>query len=147
MTIKDHSMQRANNETKAPKQPKDIDAYIVAADEDEKMRLYTLLTGTMELEVKNLNLTEEVGLQFKQAKFFLSTLMTDEDIPANHKAQALNTVTRLLHTMTDMREKIYGQERQKKFDAAWLRTMRELPKHQQETFMELFGEHLNDRGV
>jgi hypothetical protein len=94
------------------------------------------------LDLKDINLAEELALQFKQAKALYTEISNDPDTAANQKAQVINSVSSILATITKAQAELYNAERLKKLEAATLKALRTLPLPQQEAFMELYGEYL-----
>lgn len=94
------------------------------------------------IKLEDLNLAEELALQFKQAKALYSEVVDDTDTGANQKAAVLNTVNTIIASITKSQAELYSAERLKRIEAATLKALKSLPKKNQEEFMELYVRYL-----
>jgi DNA mismatch repair ATPase MutS len=101
----------------------------------------------LKVEIKHLKLTEELGLNYRKGQVLLDETMRDAACPANQKAQVFNSVKSMLSQIIVEQGIVYSAERLKRFEIAFLKVLEKLPKESQETFFDLYGEFLNDRGV
>lgn len=132
MSLKDHSLQEVA--------PFRLESLGEAALIDLRAQLDNHLT----LKLSDLNLAEELALQFKQAKALYNDIATDDDIAANQKAQVLNTVTNIIATITKSQTELYNAERLKKLETAVLKALKTLPLPEQEAFFELYKGYLSE---
>lgn len=99
------------------------------------------------VEIKDLNLGEELGLLFRQGKELLEKVMPDPLTPANQKAQVFNMVKGQVDRLVATREKVYSQERFKRFESTLIKIIKMAgTEKQQETFLDLYGDYLEDKG-
>lgn len=101
----------------------------------------------LKIEIKNLNLTEELGLQYAQGKQLLSDVQADDDTPANQKAQVFNSVGAMLDKIIKQQKIVYSAERIKRFEVAFLKVLDKLPPESKEVYFDLYGEFLDDKGA
>lgn len=90
-------------------------------------------------EVKNLNeldLDSELASHYSRAIRMVEALEYDDSIPANQKAQAMNTLTAILQQIIKIRTELYNAEYLKRLENALLKTLKVLPTAAQEEFME-----------
>ncbi len=115
--------------------------------DDELLALRAEIDKRLMLEIKHVNLTEELGLQFRQGKALLEQVRTDTATPTNQKAQVFNSVNSMLNNIAKQMDIVYSAERLKRFEVAFLKILEKLPAESKEQFFEMYGEYLKDRGV
>ena len=111
--------------------------------EAARIDLRQQIDDTLTLKLEDLNLAEELALQFKQAKSLYADVVDDQTIAANQKAQVLNSCTSIIATITKAQAELYNAERLKKLEAATLKALKSLPKESQEGFFELYAGYLS----
>ena len=62
--------------------------------------------------------------------------INDTDIPANQRAQVMNTLTSLLQQIAKIRTDLYTSERLKIIEQTLLASLKNLPKETQDEFLE-----------
>jgi len=82
----------------------------------------------------DLDLEEELVIQFQQTKGLLNRVMIDEGVPANQKAQVINSCSSVLGQITKMQTELYSAERVKALEAALIKTLLTLPEATQIAF-------------
>lgn len=90
-------------------------------------------------KLSNLDLEEELVTQLSRAKSLQTQVLEDNDIPANQKAQVMNTVGSVIGDIIRMQERLYNAERFKAIEAMLLDSLRMLPKAQAEAFIEEYA--------
>jgi|GEM_PF-3173718 len=75
----------------------------------------------------DLNLEEELILQYLIAKELQTATMGDLDVPANQRAQVLNACVSALDKLQDTQAKFYSQERFKRIEAMLISTLKKWP--------------------
>ena len=120
----------------APQEPFKLASMNEAALIDLRSQLDSHLT----LKLSDINLAEELALQFKQAKALYNNIAEDEETAA----QVLNTVTSIIATITKAQAELYNAERLKKLEIAVLKALKTLPLPEQEAFFELYKGYLGD---
>lgn len=94
------------------------------------------------MEIKDIDLGQEIILGYYTAKAILAEAGKDSDVPANQKAQLLNTCRNTLTVMVKIQERLYNAEQYKKIEAALTKVLKTLPVGAQDTFFELYGQEL-----
>jgi hypothetical protein len=99
----------------------------------EKLSLTELLALRAEIDellparqLSDLNLEEEVLLQFQQTKALYTRVAEDKNTPANQKAQVANSCTTILDQLIKMQRRLYAAERVKAMESALIKSLREL---------------------
>lgn len=105
--------------------------------------LRSQLDAHLKLKLEDLDLAEELALQFKQAKALYNETMNDDEVAPNQKAQVLNTITSIIASITKAQAELYNAERLKKLEAATLKALKSLPKTSQEDFFTLYSEYID----
>ena len=98
----------------------------------------------LQLDLGNLNLAEELSLQFRQAKALLHEVQGDKSIATNQKAQILNSARAMLSDIVRQQAEVYNMERLKKFENAFVKSANAMSAEQREIFFELYGKYLKD---
>lgn len=95
--------------------------------------------------LKDLNLEEELVIQFLGAKTLRDSSVTDAKIPANQKAQLMNTCASILSQMAKSQTELYSAERIKRMEMALIDTLRDLDEAVLEKFLIAYEELLEQR--
>ena len=95
------------------------------------------------LQLSKLNLEEELLLQFHTVRALQTTVMREDDIPANQRAQVANTVAASLKSLHDMQEAVYTSERFKFIENTLIRCLQDLPEEVAAKFLEQYRKALN----
>lgn len=143
--MEDHSLGQAK-QPEIDVVPKAALKAIEGLSEKQLMNLRHHLDMVLKIEISHLNLTEELGLQYRQGKALLNSIQ-DSSTPANQKAQVFNSIQAQLEKIVKQRQLVFSQERLKRFEAALLKVLEmKGNEREQELFLELYGEFLRDRG-
>lgn len=134
-----------------PKDPDEISPelrkLLAALPEGQLMRARHEIDILVEIDINQMNLTEELGLQYRQAKQLLANVQNDDRTPANQKVQIFNSLQNQLDKIIKQRQAVLSQERLKRFEAAFLNTLKQLGDETlQQNFLDLYGEFLRDKG-
>lgn len=143
MTLKNHSL--AQDKPKLQVSP--VEALMPAIEplsEVELMELRHEIDLRIGLDLGQLNLSEELALQFRQAKTLLNDVQNDKDIPANQRAQVFNAVRNQLSEILKQQESVWSMERLKKIESAVVKACNLMTEEQKAAFMDLYGEYLKD---
>ena len=146
--MKDFSLSSAPKKADPNAVPDEVIKLVDKLSEKQLMTLRHHLDNALQIEIGNLNLTEELGLQYRQGKDMLANIMKEGDnTPTNQKAQVFNSVQAQLEKIVRMRASVFSQERLKRFEAALLKVLEmKGNEKEQELFLELYGDFLRDRG-
>lgn len=82
----------------------------------------------------DLNLEEEVVIQYLHAKALMAEVAEDKDTPANQKAQVANSCQAILDQLTKRQLELYGTERVKAIEQCLIRVLKRLTEEQQRDF-------------
>lgn len=84
----------------------------------------------------DLNLEHELLEQYNTVKTLQEEVLTDDEVPANQRAQVANTVASTLQQLVKMQTDYYNAERFKAIEALVLKAIKSLPKEVAEKFIE-----------
>jgi hypothetical protein len=130
-------------------QKKDVEVELKPLSEmsdEEMLDLRNEIDSRLNIAIADLNLTEELGLQYRQGKVLLSSIQNDKTTPANQKAQVFNSVGAQLGQIVKMQSDVFSMQRLKKFEIAFIKAAETLPQAAKEAFFDLYGEYLKDKG-
>lgn len=128
--------------------PKELLRSVEALTEKQMMALRHHLDMLLKIEIGHLNLTEELGLQYRQGKTLLASVQGDNSTPVNQKAQVFNSVQGQLDKIVKLRSQVFSQERLKRFEGAMLKVLEMQGREAEKlVFLDLYGGYLRDRGV
>lgn len=92
--------------------------------------------------LKDLNIEQELTLQLLSVQGLQRDVLTDDDTPANQKAQTANAVAAALATLAKLQIEVYNSERLKRVEQVLIETLQTLPPEAQEAFLQLYEERL-----
>lgn len=96
--------------------------------------------------LKDMNLEEELLLQFHAVRDLQGTVLEDEEIPLNQRAQLANNVASTLSKLIEMQEKVYTQERFKLMEGILIRCLNRLPEESAAQFLDEYERALKANG-
>jgi hypothetical protein len=109
--------------------------YSLLSDE-ELIRHYDAIKKHLpSTSLKDVNLEEELLLQFHTLRKLQSDVLGDEEFPLNQRAQVANTVGATLDRLVEAQEKVYSQERFKALENLLVRHIRKLPEEVAEAWL------------
>lgn len=85
--------------------------------------------------LKDVNLEEELLLQFHTLRKLQSGVLGDAEFPLNQRAQVANTVGATLDRLVEAQEKVYSQERFKNLENLLVRHIKKLPEEVAEAWL------------
>lgn len=138
MSLKDHSL--AGMPPKAG-----VDALLkqlVSLNDAELVELRHAVDARLVLDLGELDLAKELALQYTQGKALLSEVQGDRDTPANQKAQIFSAVRNQLADIVKQQDMVWGMQRLKVFEAAFLKAARLLTGDAKVAFFDLYKEQL-----
>jgi hypothetical protein len=94
------------------------------------------------VELSATNLIGELLLQYQVAKSLMAVTLTSEAVPANQKAQVLNSCTSVLEQVTRTQTALYNAERVKAIESALEKAFEHVPKPVKEAFYERYAKLL-----
>lgn len=93
------------------------------------------------LRIEELSIGHELTDTLNKARLLYADVQVDENVPANQKAQTLNTITSLLVQISKAQAELYNVERMKEIEQILLNTLRKFPELQKD-FLEAYEERL-----
>lgn len=120
---------------------------IEALSETELSELRHEIDLRLHLELGELNLAEELALQFRQAKALLFEIAKDNDTPVSQKAQILNSARAQLSDIVKQQAEVWNMGRLKKYEVAFVKAAATLSTEAREIFFDLYGDYLKDENV
>jgi hypothetical protein len=136
--LKDHSLGAS-----APKTG--VDALLSQLDglsDAELVELRHAVDARLVLDLGELDLAKELALQYTQGKSLLSEVQGDRDTPANQKAQIFSAVRNQLSDIIKQQDMVWGMQRLKAYEAAFLKAARLLTSEAKIAFFDLYKEQL-----
>lgn len=89
------------------------------------------------IRLSEVNLEKETLIQFQRAKQLQEDASTTTDVPMNQRAQVQNSLANLLTSLAKMQMDLHDSESIKRWKAALVRVVKELPKEQHAKFFDL----------
>lgn len=124
-----------------------ISSQLKSMSNKELLELRNRVDLELGVEIKDLNLGEELGLLFRQGKQLLEDVLDDPEVPANQKAQVFNTVKGQVDKLVATRQVVFSQERLKRFEMALLKVVNMAGNEAMKAeFLDLYGSFLEDKG-
>lgn len=106
--------------TKRQAEPGKWEMYTVA----ELVRFRDEITRQLpSTELSNLNLEQEVLLQYHTLRELQADVLAEQDVPANQKATVANSVASILKALADKQESLYTSERFKDIENLLVRSL------------------------
>lgn len=84
----------------------------------------------------DMDMERELILQFQAVRELQNTIIDDESVPANQKAQVANSVASVLGSIAELQNKIYSSERFKRIETLLIRHLNKLPEDVAAAFLE-----------
>lgn len=95
---------------------------------DDLIALHTELSRLIKPKtLMDINLEHELILQHGRTTQLIERLLNDDDTPANQKAQLINSCTQVLQQLAKMQNEVFGSEKVKRLEQAFIRTLKQLP--------------------
>lgn len=91
--------------------------------------------------LSELNLDEELLIQYQNAVSTFESIRYDEETPANQKAQILNTISAILTNIVKLQTEMYDAERLKKLESALITILQGFPDIK-EAFLQAYEKAL-----
>lgn len=140
MSLKNHSLNQTEEKVEVDR--------LEGLNETQLLELRNKIDAKLVIDIGDMNLTEELGLQYRMAKAILAGVQDDAMTPANQKAQLMNTMSAVLAKIIEHREFVFSAERLKRYEAAVLKVLDTIKNEDAKAaFLDLYGEFLDDRGV
>lgn len=95
-----------------------------------------------DLTAETLSLKDELLGQYNNARRLYAQIETDDGIPANQKAQVLNTLTSILVQITKSQESLHNSQTFKMMEESLIQTLKRCPEQLQTEFYRIYEETL-----
>ena len=79
-------------------------------------------------KLEDLNIADELLIQYKNAVNLLEAAQHDADIPANQKAQLLNSISAIITNISKTQTDVYNAERLKALENILIATLKDFPE-------------------
>lgn len=134
---------------KPPKPPSVGEAFgIHLLSEVELLRLRAEVDRLLPTKaLVDMNLERELVLQYVTVQNLQSSVITDENVPANQKAQTANAVAASLASLAKLQGDVHTSERIKKVEQVLIEVLQTLPTETQAQFLDRYGQVLEERGL
>lgn len=90
------------------------------------------------LSINEMNLEEEMLLQFHSLRQLQNDVMNDDSLPLNQRAQVANATTNSLEKLMTRQQDIYTSERFKAVERLLIRSLSKLPEDLAAKFLESY---------
>lgn len=106
---------------------------------DELMALRDEIDAKLpKLTLKDINVEQEVLLQYNRSKLLQSEVAQAADIPANQRVSVANGVARLLNDIVKMQGEVYNAEQFRLMEAALAKALKSMPEDAQRAFYDAY---------
>jgi hypothetical protein len=134
MAIKEYAMSKVD---KAKSDP------LEGLDDEELIALRLRLDKRLNLDLKELNLAEELGMQYRSGQILLASVQDDKGVPANQRAQVFNSVGSMLKDIVKQQKVVYDAERLKRFESTFIKVLDLLGTDEmKKRFLDLYSQYL-----
>lgn len=104
-------------------------------DDMELLDLRNQIDAILEIKhLGSLDIGQEIMVQLRTLKALQHKALIDAEAPHNQKAQAANTVSRMLQDLVRSRAKLYSAERAKEIEDMTIEAMKDAPPEAKEQF-------------
>lgn len=86
--------------------------------------------------LKDMNLEQELVLQFMTLKSMQADVLTDKNVPANQRAQVANAVGATLQNLAKMQSELYTHERFKRLEVLLIGVLNSWPTEMTKKFFD-----------
>lgn len=112
-----------------------LDAYTLQELLDLRARIDARLPAR---RLKDIDLEQELVIQVLALQQLQSSVLQDEDTPANQRAQVANSLSAALANLVKVQESVHSSERMKKMEGVLIETLQELPVESAEAFLQRY---------
>jgi hypothetical protein len=104
------------------------------------------LRARVDAQLPPINIEKEIVLQLLTAQKLQRDTLTDENTPANQKAQVLNSAASALQALAKLQGEVHDSERLKIIEGILVGCVKTLPHHTQEEFFYEYELQLGESG-
>ena len=102
----------------------DLSAY----SPEDLIRLRSRIEDHLQLSLDQIDLNQELLIQFKLTRLMFQGIQDDEDIQANHKTQAINACAALLKQISEAQVTLYTASRAQRLEAVLISALHQHPE-------------------
>lgn len=95
------------------------------------------------LTLSEMNMEEQLLLQFHTVSALQGDCMDDDEIPLNQRVQLANSVSSTLATLVKLQQEVYTTERFRRIENLLIRVLNQLPKEQAQEFLTFYEEEID----
>ena len=120
----------------APEEPKPAPFNWAMLTVPELVKFRDEITAVLPpLSIKEMDLEQQMLLQFHSLRALQNQVLEDEQIPLNQRTQLANAGASSLAQLLAYQEKVYTQERFKRIENLLIKNLNKLPQEQAEAFL------------
>lgn len=117
---------------------------LAGMDEHELLTLRAEIDQRLVVKkLEDMDMERELVLQLRMSQALQTNIIDDDRVPANQKAQVMNSVASTIQQITKMQGEIYTSERLKRIESALIKQLNQWPEDQTRTFFERYTDILN----
>ena len=106
-------------------------------NQEELVTLYDLVSSRLPpMKLAHLNMEEELVLQLYRAKALQTKSMEADEIPANQKAQVMNSVASVIGDLIRLQERLFNAERFKAIESLLIKAVQNMPPEYAQKFIQ-----------
>lgn len=140
--LKDHSLiDNAGAKTNTPSVEAAI-KLIEKLDVEDLVAVRYKVDSMLPINLEDLDLGQELALQYAAGRALLAAVQTDATIPTNQKSQIFNAVRAQLADIVKQQESVWGMERLKKFEVALVKAANLMTEEGKAAFFDLYSQYL-----
>lgn len=93
---------------------------------------------------EDINLRNELAEQYSKAKSLFANIEYDDEVPANQKAQVLNSLVSILAQITKSEAEVHSLNEVKKLEDALITALKQMPEDFQAIFYDAYTKAHNE---
>jgi len=113
----------------------DLSGYSVESLEAIQRKLAEVLPSKTLLDV---NLEHELLNLLRTGQQLMTTVLSDVDVPANQKAQVINSLASTIDQLVKLQNSVHDSERVKRLEYVFTKTLKSLPTEAAETALQAY---------
>lgn len=113
-------------------------------EEADLLDLRHYIDTRLHLDIADINLVDEISVQFRQAKAMMDQVQKDNTIPTNQKAQLFNSLRSQLDQIFKQQVAIWSMGRLRDIETATVKACKLMTAEQKEAFMSVYGRYLKE---
>ena len=123
--------------------PSTLDASVLGTLDYIKMRAQ-IDAILQDVNLQNLDMSQELVFQYLQTKDLLETVRNDEEIDVNKRAQLINSLTSIIEKIAKMQIDLYNSDRLKKLEGAVVHALDATSPELKQKFLDIYKKSLGE---